>query len=167
MQRPLIKDGLVVNVVEFEPGTICCSKPELKAMQAAEEAEYDKRAAAWREEAGKLAEEIREAETQLSAARKASNQAQELASAGKGKADQLLKRVLETGGEVRAWEENLAALRARSLPARPTLVRPRRWIVPEGHSVGPAGGNIGDRWDGQAYIAPASKTDPEPAEKVA
>lgn len=167
MQLPLIKDGVVVNVVEFEIGTICCSKADLKAMQVAEEAEYNARVDAWRAEVNAMQDEIRAAETQLAGARKVATEAKERAEKGKGDAQQLLRAVLNTDAEQKAWEENLASLRSHPLPARPTFVRPLRWIIPEGHEIGKAGGNIGDRWDGQAYVAPTSKTDPEPAERVA
>lgn len=156
MQLPLIKDGVVVNVVEFEAGTVCCNKAELKEMQAVENANYEARAAEWRGVIQRQKDELIAAETQLEAAMAVAGHARRKAESMRdaGNSDQALKHVLTTGAEVDAWRENVAALRSRPLPTRPTLFRPVRWIVPEGHEIGAPGGNIGDTWDGKAYISP-------------
>jgi hypothetical protein len=37
---------------------------------------------------------------------------------------------------------------------RPKLQRTRRWVPPDGFTLGPEGGDIGDAWDGRQYIKP-------------
>jgi hypothetical protein len=163
MQLPLIKDGLVVNVVEIEEGTLCCSKAEHKHLGAAEVADYEARAAAWRAEIAAHHEAIRQAELQHFMACGVAAAAKDKARQGDGNSAQLLKHVLTTDEEAAAYAANLTALRATSLPDRPAMHRARRWIMPDDHIIGPPGGNIGDTWDGKSYIAPEGKTASEKA----
>lgn len=157
MQYPLIKDGVVVNVVEVSESTLCLSKAEYKAMAAKDEAAYAEAVKAWRSALLIRRLEITEAETGLFMARGAAEVIKEQASGKKGKARDALDRVLSADGEVNAWEEKLAAARRAEFPAKPRLDRAPAWIVPEGHELGPVGGNIGDLWDGKAYSAPTEK----------
>lgn len=175
MQRPILKDGVVVNVVELKPGTYCCAKAELRELMAEEDAAYAAQLAAWRETVKGMQRDMNTALANLDNARQVAGATQQRVmkarQSGKAKsADALLNSVLEAGEQVTAHEQRVAELAQRVPPEKPTFARPHRWVVPEGCEVGEPGGNIGDTWDGQRYVPPADKTvvkDREPiAEKV-
>lgn len=158
MQLPLIKDGLVVNVVELDPGTVCVDKGTHKRMGLEENTAYAGRAREWRAELDARQAAIADAEQQLLAAATAAAVVKNAARKASGDAAATLDRVLVAEAEVDAWVAKVAQMRMAAGPEKPAMVRAARWICPEGFYVGPAGGNIGDTWDGRAYTPPVGKT---------
>lgn len=157
MHLPLLKDGIVVNVVELSEGTRLVSKSEHREISKADEASYEASANGWRTKKAERAEEIKQAETSLFMAKGMATSVKAEAKSGGGDAQKALNRVLLADAEVDAWTAKIADMKARPGPDRPKLVRTKCWIVPEGHVVGDPGGNIGDVWDGSQYIAPEGK----------
>ena len=99
-QRPIIKDGVVVNVIELDEETDLVTAEQHQQMQSVEDDDYAQQVEAWEEIEGER-------------------------------------------------------------PERPKLTRAKRWIVPDGHEVGPEGGNIGEAWDGQAFTKSPAVEEPE------
>jgi hypothetical protein len=154
MRVPVIKDGVVVNVIEMAPDTTAVTKAEHKDAMARERVEYEARAADWRKgvEAGRSV--VKLAKQDLFMARGLERAAR----SGVAKSDltgdagaHAARQLLTLGNEAAAHQDNVERLEAAPLPPRPRLERARRWIVPEGCIVGPPGGEIGDTWDGVAY----------------
>lgn len=158
MQLPLIKDGLVVNVVELEPETACVDKAKHKEMSAAEDAEHGRRMDEWRAIANAHTLEIEKARQQLLLAHSAALAVKTAAKETKPGAEKAaLDRILFAENEVEQWRAKVAELQGRPLPPRPKMERAKRWFYPDGHEVGPEGGNIGDLWDGKTYTRPAKE----------
>ena len=155
---PLIKDGVVVNVVELDDDCACVTKAVHKEMSASEEADYRKRLDAWRQRGQARHEEIaaakRKAFTALAVANALKLQAR-VERRGNGNADPFLRRIKEA----EAWRGKVAELQATPLPPKPKMIRTKRWFHPDDVIVGPSGGNIGDRWDGKRYIMPEEQSD--------
>lgn len=126
MQLPILKDGLVVNVIVIGEDVAVMSKAECRQQEADEVAEYLAARESWSQEVAVRRAEVAEAYEAI---------------------------IVGT-----ATLEDVEALEADPLPPKPVLVRAPRWWPPEGHAVGPPGGNIGDLWDGQQYVAPEGKS---------
>lgn len=156
MQLPLIRDGIVVNVIEIDEDTISASKGDHKRLSAEENAEYEARASEWRAAINAHAEAIKAAEMQLFPARGAANAVKSDVRKSQGDAQKALNRVLVADAEVEAWEAKVADMRVQPLPSKPQMVRGKRWICPDDAFLGPAGGAIGDLWDGKAYSKPTA-----------
>jgi hypothetical protein len=169
MQRPILKDRIVVNVIEIGEDTEIVTKSRHKELMAIEEADYARRAAAWRASVGERQLEVRQAAEKLTMAKM--TLAAVKAQAGKAGVDatQLLKQILALDDEIAGHEKAVAELQAKPIQEKPRLDRGKRWFHPEGLEVGPAGGNIGDIWDGKAYTRPekASREHEEAAQPVA
>ena len=104
-QRPIIKDGVVVNVIELDEETEVVTAEQHQQMQSVEDDNYAQ--------------------------------------------------------AVEAWEEIIKVDNEGERPERPKLTRAKRWVVPDGHEVGPEGGNIGEAWDGQAFAKAPAVSEPE------
>jgi len=98
-QRPIIKDGVVVNVIELDEETAVVTAEQHQQMQSVEDDTFAQAVEDWEKE-GKEEKEDKER------------------------------------------------------PERPKLTRAKRWVVPDGHNIGPEGGNIGEAWDGQTFTKP-------------
>jgi len=145
MQFPLIKDGIVVNVVEIDDATMCVSKAEHREMAAKEAADYTNRFNAWRREIVKRRDAISTAHTSHFMATGAAGVILAEARANAGDAAAMLDRVLVANAEVEAWAAKVADMKAQALLEKPRMIRAARWIYPDDHVVGPAGGNIGEQ----------------------
>lgn len=156
MQRTVIQNGVVVNVVEIGPETAVVSKARGKELAAEEERVYAGRLEEWR---GVAAERKRQEEAAVAEihARVAAREAIKVRADKEKdgiKAAGLLREMLALEKDIATKGAALIALRAREMPEKPRLVRASRWAHPEGCEVGPEGGNIGDLWDGVAYVRP-------------
>lgn len=167
-QKPILRDGKVVNVIEIDDATQIVTKALHKEMMAAEDADYAQRLESWRAQMKQRHNSVQATIEELTLARATVNALKMTASNEKDdrKAALALRQILSAEAGIAAMEQNVNALRAAPTPEKPTLARPRRWFHPEGLEVGPAGGNIGDLWDGQTYTRPV-KEQPAEAEKVA
>ncbi len=154
MQKPLIKDGIVVNIIEIGEHTLCVSKAEHKELEAQEMARYAADLVAWRNECQMHAKSIEEAKAGRFMAIGIVKAAKDAAKDSRIDPKHTLDRILMLDSEVEAWEEKLSRLKALGLPPKPQIQRAKRWILPEGHEVGPEGGQIGDIWDGKTYVKP-------------
>jgi hypothetical protein len=161
MQLPVLKDGIVVNVIEIGEDTQIVTKARCKELIAIEDAEYAERIAAWREAVGELRKAHEDAAGALGMARMTVAAVKERARkvTGEAGAQEALRQILALEGDVTAHERKLAEIAARPMPEKPRLVRGKRWFHSDGLEVGPAGGNIGDRWDGVAYVRPDDGAD--------
>lgn len=157
MQRPILKDGIVVNVVEIDEGTAIVTKAEHRQMSEAEEAEYANRLLIWQGAVKAAKTEISEVEVQLFMVTGMAAAAKADARNANGGAAAHLDRILVAEAEVEAWQAKLVDAKAMPLPERPRLERALRWIYPEGCLIGPEGGQIGDSWNGIKYTRPADK----------
>ncbi len=156
MQRPLLKDGVVINVIEIDENTLVVCKAEHKQLQAEEDAAYTAQLEEWRAvikarqgELGAASERLGMAKMTLSAMK-----VKVAEEKGDARAALALKQILSMEADVEQNEQAVMALHARPIPAKPKLVRSTRWIRPDDCEIGPAGGNIGDRWDGKQYVRP-------------
>lgn len=167
-QKPVLKDGKVVNVIEIDGETQVVTKDRHKEMIAAEDADYAQRLGAWRALVQQRHNTIQAATDELSLARATVSALKVTAGNEKDdrKAALALRQILSAEAGIAAIEQGIKVLRAEPLPEKPALVRPKRWFHPEGLEVGPAGGNIGDLWDGEKYTRP-EKPQADVAEKVA
>jgi hypothetical protein len=164
-QRPLIKDGVVVNVIEIEDDTQCLRKADYKRLTAAEDADHEAQMAEWRATVAKRQADIAEARQSAFIAVGVVNalKVQQAAEAEKPRWKRLIpshfeSRITSAANQVRAAREKIAELEAQEMHPKPKLVRPKRWFHPDGLVVGPAGGNIGDRWDGKSFTRPEKKS---------
>jgi Mg-chelatase subunit ChlI len=158
-QRPILKDGTVVNVIEIGDDTEIVSKAQCKQFMAEEDARYQKAAAAWRETVKVREDEIRDVAERLALARMTVNALKVKAAEEENdtKAAQAFRRVMAEEEAVTKLEAELASMSTRALPQKPRLIRAKRWFHPDGLEVGPAGGNIGDAWNGQEYVRPTTE----------
>jgi hypothetical protein len=155
MRLPIIKDGIVVNVIEIDEATAIVDKATHANLCASEEADYAQRYAEWQTQVAAVETAIAEARTQHFMA---SGIAVAVKTEAKGvdveSAPAMLDKLLVAEAEVEAWAAKIADMQAQPLPEKPKLIRTARWMYPEGHIVGPEGGEIGDSWNGNAYIKP-------------
>lgn len=156
VQRPVLKDGVVVNVVEISDDTMIVTKDEHKQLMAKEDADYEQAAAEWRETVKGREAQIRDAAERLGLARMTVSALKVKAAEEDSdtKAAQALRRILAEEEAVTQLEAELARISAGPLPPKPKLIRGKRWFHRYGFDVGPAGGNIGDLWNGQEYVRP-------------
>lgn len=158
-QRPIIRGDTVVNVVEIDDDCACMTKAEHKQMFEAEDADYAQRFAAWRALGQARHAEIQAAKQKAFMARGVAGglRAHAEAEANKrhGNADAVMRRVRDAEKEAEDWRVKVNELESKPLPPKPKMVRAKRWFHPDDVIVGPAGGNIGDRWDGRKYTRPA------------
>jgi hypothetical protein len=160
-QRPLIKDGVVVNVIEIEDDTLPCTKARHKELAAIEQASYEAKFNAWRKVVMDHRQAILQARQAAFLAHGVLNALKVQAEAEKAKPKwkRLLpsaytSRISDAERQVADANRQIAELEALRLPEKPKPVRSKRWIHPDGHEVGARGGNIGDRWDGKKYTRP-------------
>lgn len=158
-QRPLLKDGIVINVIEIEDDTEVVSKDRCKQIRAEENARYERAAAEWRDSVKEKEAEVREVGERLSLARMTVSAMKTKAS--QEKTDTLAAMAFRSA---MAEEENAAKIEAefaglckQTLPPKPKLARAKLWFYPEGCEIGPVGGNIGDLWNGQEYVRPTKE----------
>jgi hypothetical protein len=156
MQRPILRDGVVVNVIELDDDTEIVTKARHKELCVAEDADYAAKLAAWRGQVTDIQKAFAEAVERLDMARATASalkvRAEDLQDGPQ--AGQVLKQILAVEKQIASHEASAAAQQAKTVPARPRLVRGKRWFHPEGLEAGPAGGNIGDLWDGKTYTRP-------------
>lgn len=153
MQLPILKDGIVVNVIEIDEDAVTCSKAELKMQMLAEEAEHNAAMEEWRMACKAISDSVKAAVASVEKAREDAAAAIRRAEKG-GDAKKALAAISAAQSEVEARTGNLEAVRATPLPEKPRLVRKTRWAVPEGFVVGSPGGSIGDTWNGREYVRP-------------
>ena len=132
---PLIKDGVVVNVVELDDDCACVTKAVHKEMSASEEADYRKRLDAWRQRGQARHEEIAAAKRKAFMALDVANALKvqaKVESRGNGNADPCQRRILVADKETEAWRSQgsratgkAAAAKAENDPHQ-ALVPPRR-----------------------------------------
>jgi hypothetical protein len=160
-QRPLIKNGVVVNVIEIADDTLPCTKARHMELSAVERANYAAKLAEWQRQVTARRAAIVEARQKAFMAQGVVN-ALRVASQAETKkpkwrrlaAGSFDNRISTAESEARAALEKLAEAEAAPIPMKPKHERRKRWIHPDGHEVGAKGGNIGDRWDGKKYIRP-------------
>ncbi len=156
MQRPLIKDGKVINVIEIDDETESVTKAEHKEMLAAENADYAERMAAWRTAISAHQQTLAEARSRSFVAMGIANAMRIQAATATGREKTVLENRIDGADEqARAATAEVAALETAQLPKKPSLVRTKRWMCPPGVELGPAGGNIGDTWNGKTYTREA------------
>lgn len=156
MQRPIIKDGIVVNVIEIGDETEIVTKDRHKELMASEDAQYAEHFTSWRGQIRAHQDEIGTAAEKLSMARMTLAAMKTKAEGEKDgtRAVYTLNQILSLEKEIAGQEAAVKQLQERPVPPKPKLVRSKRWFHPEGLEVGPAGGNIGDIWNGQEYVRP-------------
>ena len=158
MQIPLIKGGVVVNIVEIHEDTLQVTKLEYNEIAAREKEEHEVKMMQWRKSVEAQRDNISAAEASLALARKDAEAVRRAAHKRNGDDSGHLDRVLISEGEVDAWREKVEGMRAQPIPPKPEFRRTKAWIVPDGHIVGPLGGNIDDIWDGEKYVSPKGKS---------
>lgn len=165
MQRPILKNGVVVNVIEIDEDTAIVTKAQHKRLQAGEEEAYATELKAWRE-----AMTARQGE--MSAAMEGLGLANMTLSAVKAKAASekvdaraalALTQILSMEAEIEQMHQGIAELKSTPAPLKPRLIRAKRWFYDDDCEVGPAGGNIGHVWNGKGYERPAKAVSAEKA----
>jgi hypothetical protein len=158
-QRPVLKDGIVVNVIEIEDDTEVVSKDRCKQIRAEEDARYERAAAEWRGSVKEKEKEIREAGERLGLAKMTVSAMKVRAAQEKNDtlAAMAFRSAMAEEENAAKIEAEFAALRTQTLPPKPKLTRAKLWFHPEGLEIGPAGGNIGDMWNGQEYSRPTKE----------
>jgi hypothetical protein len=170
VQRPLLKNGVVVNIIEIEDDTCICTKEEHKARTLEENSAYANRLAGWKGHMAKLKNQFDAAKGKLITARMtlAALEARRSDATDPKVATTFTTQINQAKDEVAAAQSALDQIQRAPLPQKPLMFRAKRWFHHEdGIQVGPAGGHIGDTWDGKKYIAPAGKTANGPDEMVA
>ncbi|WP_088347777.1 MULTISPECIES: hypothetical protein [Rhodomicrobium] len=159
MRLPVIKDGVVINVVEMDADTLCVDKATHQQMLADEDDGHRAALALWGADISERHAAIQQAKRNLFMASGFASAVKNQVREGKISGDGALTSVLTADAEVEAWQAKIADMKAQPLPERPILVRGRRWICPEGCILGPEGGQKGDIWTGEAYVRPAHEED--------
>lgn len=158
-QRPLIKGGVVVNVVQIDDDCACMTKAQHKQMAEAEDADYAERFNAWRAKGQARHAEIQAAKQKAFMALGIASGLREHAKAESkkrhGNADAVMRRVRDAEKEAEDWRTKVSELENKPLPPKPRMARAKRWFHPDDVTVGPPGGNIGDTWNGSRYIRPS------------
>jgi hypothetical protein len=157
--RPLIKGNVVVNVIELGDDTEHMTKARFKQLKAADDADYEARLNAWRDQMRAHRDAIKGAQQKAFMAQGVVHALKEQAAAeGKkrtGDPSRFAKRIQEAEREAEGWRTKIAEMEVSALPPKPRPVAIKRWFHPEDVTVGPPGGNIGDQWDGKRYSKPA------------
>lgn len=155
-QRPIIKNGKVVNVIEIDDDVQIVTKAEHKAALEVENAAHAADVSAWRAEITKMRDEVSEAHQKAALAMGAAEALKDQARKDKnaGKPPRLFDQILDLEAEAKAHAEEAGRLALRPKPPEPTRAHVRRWFHPLGLEVGPPGGSIGDTWDGRQYAPP-------------
>lgn len=168
MQLPLIEDGIVVNVIEIDDDTMIMTKDRHKELQAQEDAGYADRLAAWRKRSRACHGELNATMKRLGMANMTLSAVKIRAADEKqdAKAALLLRQILSMEADIEQHQRAVEIAQATPLPPKPRLVRAKRWFHPPECTVGPEGGNIGDRWDGKQYVRPEKAEAVKSAEPV-
>lgn len=155
-QRPLLKDNIVINVIEIDDDTLIMTKAEHKELMAQEDAEYEAKAAEWRATIGSVRASIDAEVDKLTNARATLSAYKITAEAepSPAKAGAMLKQILAMERGIIEQEKVVAEVGKTKVPEKPRLIRAKRWFRPDDVVVGEPGGNIGDVWDGKQYTRP-------------
>ena len=103
---PLIKDGVVVTVIELDDDCACVTKAVHEGMSASEEADYRKRLDTWRQRGQAHHEEVAAAKRKAFMALGVANALKVQAKVecrGNGNADPFQRRILVAEKEAEAW----------------------------------------------------------------
>lgn len=159
-QIPIIKGGIVVNVVELEDGTTPVLKAIHRARLAEEDADYQRRFTEWRKT-------VTDRQTQIADAKQKAFMASGIGNALRSKLaeDAALpprKRpvanmdapIAAADADVKLWLSQVDSLMSAPLLPKPAPKRGKRWVYPDDCIVGPPGGNVGDTWNGKKYSTP-------------
>jgi dGTP triphosphohydrolase len=162
--RPIIKDGVVINVTVIDDDCAIMTKAECRKQEAAEKGAYEEQAKAWREQVMAMRAEVDAAQRNVGLARATLEAVKTRAATEKhaSRKSAMLDQILALDGEVKAHLSILNDLAARPVPAKPRLTRGKRWFHADDVVVGPPGGDIGDSWDGSKYVKPSAGADAKP-----
>lgn len=157
MQRPILKDGIVVNVVEIDEDAAIMTKGQHKKLHSDEDAAYTVQLRAWREAVKARQGQVSAAMERLGLANMTLSAVKAKAAGEKldAKAALLLSQILSMEAEIGAMHQSIAIIQSTPPPLKPKLIRAKRWFHDDDCEVGPAGGNIGDTWNGKGYERPA------------
>ncbi len=171
MQKPIIKGGVVVNVIEIDEDTEIVTKEALKLRQAEEAAEYSVANAEWQGVLKKRMAYIKEARDQAFMMQGVVNALRIQVEVEKRTKGKVLSqgKLDEAISEAEITVSIANNLMAEPIPDKPAMKRSKMWFMPshmEGCIVGPPGGNIGDLWDGTSYSKPPKQPQADtPAER--
>lgn len=153
MQKTILKDNIVKNVIELDEDTIIVDKATHKKISIQEESEYQIQLETWNAIIEKrksdiyiVSKDIGMANMTLAALKMHANTEED-----DSKAALALRQILSLEVDISERERTLDAIKSGPFPAKPILIRGKRWFHPDGFEVGPDGGNIGDVWDGEKY----------------
>lgn len=155
-QRPILKNGVVINVIEIDDDTQIVTKAQHKQMLAEEAVDYEVRLATWREAIRDVQQQAADVIDQLAMARMTLSAMKTQAAGEKNdaKAAQALRQILAAEEDVKQREKAVSQAQAVAIPPKPRPASSKRYFHSDDVEVGPAGGNIGDLWDGKTYTRP-------------
>lgn len=157
-QKPIIKDGIVINVIEIDETTQVVTKAQYKEAQVADEANYNRQLEIWRAEMRQRRANVEAALTELGMAR-ATVAALKVTAGNEtddARAALILRQILVAERDIAAIEKNAKMLQTSPISPKPTTMRGKYWFHPDDMEIGPDGGNIGDVWNGEKYVQSAT-----------
>lgn len=156
MKLPILKDGIVVNVIAIDDDTQVVTKAQHKELCAKEDAEHETAMATWRKLMSERKAALDAIVTDITMGQMMLAAVKERASTEQndGKVAALMREALKLETNIQGHQERLVAADRAELPTKPHLVRGMRWFHHEGLEAGPVGGEIGDVWDGKSYTRP-------------